>query len=95
MSVSHHLAQEEALRRIKALLTQVKSQYSDMISDLHEVWEDNIGTFSFRAKGFQVSGVLAVADSRVELAGKIPIMALPFRGMIEDTIRERAETLLA
>ncbi len=95
MAVSHRLAQDEALRRIKTLLGEVKNQFADKISDLREEWSGNTGTFSFSAMGFSVSGTLTVKPSEVELCGNFPFAAMFFKGKIESTIRERAETLLA
>lgn len=95
MTVSHHLEQDEAVRRIKTLLNEVQNQYADKVSDLREEWNGNTGTFSFSAMGFSVSGTLTVNPSEVELSGILPFAAAFFKGKIESTIRERAETLLA
>lgn len=95
MTVSHKLSQDEALLRIKRLLGEVKVDLVDKISNLQEDWRGNKGTFSFSAMGFRVSGVLTVHKSKVELAGKLPFAAIPFRGKVEAIIRERAEKLLA
>ena len=95
MSILHKLSQDEALRRIKNLLTEVKTQFADKISDLHEQWDGNGGTFSFSAMGFSISGVLAVKSDKVELLGKLPFAASFFIGKIEAIIRDRAEKLLA
>ena len=95
MAVSHRLTQDEALRRVKTLLGEVKTQFADKISDLHEEWNGNTGKFSFSAMGFSVSGTLTVNPSGVELSGNLPFAASFFKGKIEFTLRERAETLLA
>ena len=95
MAVPHRLTPDEALRRIKTLLGEVEIRYADKISDLREDWSDNVGTFSFSAMGFSVSGTLTVKPSEVELCGNFPFAAMFFKGKIESTIRERAETLLA
>ncbi len=95
MVVSHHLAQDEALKRVKNLLGEVKNQFTDKIRDLREQWDGNTGTFSFSTMGFSVSGTLTVKSSVVELAGKLPFAAIFFKGKIESAVRERAEALLA
>ncbi len=95
MTVAHHLSQEEALRRIQSLLAQVKAQYPDKFSDLHESWTDSGGDFSAKIMGMDVSGHLTVTPTQVQLTGKIPFAALPFQGQIEETIREQAMQLLA
>lgn len=95
LTVTHRLSQEEALRRVQGLLEDLRSQYSDQISDLREQWNDNKCQFSFSASGFSVSGTLTVTSSNVELSGDLPWAASLFKGKIESTIRERAEELLA
>ncbi len=94
MSVPHELSQDEALRRIKNLLEEVKTQFSDKISNLYEQWDGYEGNFGFSAMGFSVSGTLTVEDDEVEISGNLPLAAMFFKGKIESTIRERAEALL-
>jgi hypothetical protein len=94
--VQHRLAQEEATRRVKTLLKDVKSQFADKISDLHEEWSGDTGTFSFLAMGsFYISGTLTVKSREVQLSGTLPFAASFFKGKIERTIREEAEKKLA
>ncbi len=95
VTVDHQLGKDEALDRIKGLLVQAKAQYGDRITDLQENWGDDGGTFSFRAMGFKISGSLAVAPANVVIVGDYPFAAMPFKGTIEATLRERAERLLA
>ncbi|MBI2033481.1 MAG: polyhydroxyalkanoic acid system family protein [Candidatus Liptonbacteria bacterium] len=95
MTIPHRLSQDEALRRIKGLLGEVKTEFAYKISNLCEEWNGSRGKFSFSAIGFSVSGTLTVKPSEVELVGRLPFAANFFRGKIEETIRERAEKLLA
>ncbi len=93
--VSHRLSQEEALRRIKHLLGDVKAKFADKITNLHEEWSGNGGEFSFSAMGFHVSGTLTVSPSAVRLTCDLPLAALLFKTKIEAAIMERARELLA
>ena len=95
LTVSHRLSQEEALKRVQGLLEDLRSQYSDQISDLREQWSNNICRFSFSAMGSSVSGTLTVTPSSVELSGDLPWAASLFKGKIESAIKKQAETLLA
>ncbi len=95
IDVPHRLTEAEAMRRIQNLLTEIKRDYGDRVSDLRESWTDSGGTFSFRAMGFAVSGTLRSRPGIVELSGDYPLAARPFKGKIEGMIRERAEQLLA
>ena len=95
MSVQHKLTQEEAMNRIKNLLSEVKSQYAGSIDKLHEEWNGNSNTFNFTAIGFSVSGVLTVLPAEITLACDLPFAASLFKGKIESAIRDKAESLLA
>ena len=95
MAISHHLTQDEAVKRIQSLLGKVKVQFTDKISDLREEWHGNTGKFSFSAMGFSVSGTLVVKPTKVEILGNIPFTASFFKGKIESVIREQAEAILA
>lgn len=93
--VSHTLPPNEATKRVQTLLGEVKTQFSDKISDLREHWNGNTGTFSFKAMGFAVSGTLTVRQREVQLVGDLPFAALIFKKKIETTIRDEAERKLA
>lgn len=95
MRVPHRLPQKEALERIQSLLKELKQQFADKFSDLHEEWEENVGKFSLSIMRFSVSGTLTVKPSEVELIGKLPFAAIFFKGKIESIIRERIDALLA
>ena len=95
MKFIHQLSQDEALKRARGILDQVKTEFADQISNLREEWIENTCQFSFSVKGFSVSGTLTVNSSEVELSGNLPWAVALFGGKIESMIRERAETLLA
>jgi hypothetical protein len=44
--------------------------------------------------GFKISGELNVTAHDVAITGEYPFAAMPFKGTIESTLRERAERLL-
>ena len=95
MSIPHKLSQPEALQRIQALLPEMKSEFADKISDLHEKWTGNTGSFSFTVMGFAVSGILTVTESSVDLDGNLPFAATFFKGKIKSVIEEKAKQILA
>lgn len=95
MTIPHSLQQEEALERIKNLLTETKKDHGDKIENLKEHWNGNVGTFGFTAKGFDISGSLTVHPSNIELKGKIPFAVSLFKGTITSAIKKKASELLA
>jgi hypothetical protein len=95
MSIPHRLPKEEALKRIKTLLSETKKDHGDKISGLTEEWNGDTGRFSFSAKGFDISGTLTVTDSTVNVHGKLPFAVSLFKGTITKMINDKASELLA
>jgi hypothetical protein len=58
VSVPFQIQQDEALNRVKARLTEIKSQYGNMVSNLTENWNGYVGTFSARLAAFRYLALL-------------------------------------
>ncbi len=95
IAVAHRLTQAEASARVQKLLSEVKTQYGEQISDLREAWEGDVGKFSFQAMGMPVSGTVTATAAQVDLALQLPFAAMMFSGAIETLLRTRTEALLA
>jgi hypothetical protein len=95
LSIPHELSQEEALARIKRLLSEAKRDHADKITNLQESWQGNTGTFSFSAQGYDVSGNLVVHQNTIELTSKVPFAVSLFKGVISSMITQKAKELLA
>jgi hypothetical protein len=95
VSVPHELGCEAALVRVQQFLDQVRHNYGDDLSDVSGQWSDNRLEFGFAARGLRVRGILLVEETRVHVAGPLPLAALFFRGRIEQQIRQELEKLLA
>jgi hypothetical protein len=94
MTIPHNLTREEATTRIKDLINKLQAQYGNQVKNLEESWTGTTGNFSFKIMGLQVSGRLDVEDSTVTMQGDLPFAATPFKGQIENTIRQQMESLL-
>lgn len=94
LTIPHSLDQAEALRRIQSLLTETKGQFADRISNIQEVWVNNIGTFSFSVAGFKISGTMTVETREVRIHGDLPFLAGMFRNQIESVIQVKAKEIL-
>jgi len=92
--VDHSLNRDDAKERIKKLFDKLKEDFQDKISDVHEIWNETHSDFSFKIMGLVMKGRLSVSNSDVRLNGQIPFTALPFKGLIENTIRKEAVKLL-
>lgn len=76
------------------MLGDVKRDHADKISDLEETWNGNEGSFRFTARGFPVSGAIAVHKDSVHLDGNLPFAVSLFKDAISKMIREKATDLL-
>ncbi|MEI7811463.1 MAG: polyhydroxyalkanoic acid system family protein [Ignavibacteria bacterium] len=94
VSVSHSLGQDMAVSRIKNLLGELKKEFSGQISDVKENWEGNKNLFSLKVMGLNIDGDIIVGQNDVTLNGNLPITAVPFKGMIEDPIKDKMQILL-
>ena len=93
--VPHQLGEAEALARLQHLLSDMKVRYATYFSDLEEQWSGNAGRFSAKAMGFNVKGSVAVRPAEVAIDADLPLAATPFKGRVEQMIRQQAEQLLA
>ncbi|HVX51694.1 MAG TPA: polyhydroxyalkanoic acid system family protein [Chitinophagaceae bacterium] len=95
IDVPFSIPREEAVSRIKNLLTEVKNEHGAIIKNLTESWEGNTGSFSFTAQGFDISGTLTVNENSLHLDARLPMALTMFKGTISKMITDRAANLLA
>ena len=94
LEIPHTLSKDAALNKIKTLLPNLRTEYSDLISDLEENWIGYEGNFKFKIKGYKVSGIVTFKDKSILIDGDIPFSALLFKGKIEQTIISEARKIL-
>jgi Putative polyhydroxyalkanoic acid system protein (PHA_gran_rgn) len=95
VAVPHKLTQDEALKRIKKTIAEAKKKNSDKVSELKETWDGYEGEFSGSAMGYDVGGGIAIEPAQVVVTGKLPFIAIPFKGKIESGIEGMLKRLLA
>lgn len=95
LNIPHKLSTEEALGRIKNLLSTLKKDHQDLIDKSEENWVGNTGNFSFSVKGFDLSGIIDVNPSSVDINAKLPFAVSLFKGKISQVITDKAKELLA
>jgi hypothetical protein len=95
LDIPHQLSKEEALERIKGLLTNLKAEQKDIVSNVEEKWEGDQGQFSFSAKGFDLAGNIEVQASSVKINADLPFALSFFKGMISNVITDKANALLS
>lgn len=94
-NLEHDLPLEVAFTRLQRFGDQMRANYAEQVSELEETWNDD-GTyeFSFKVMGMSVSGNMVTEAEIVRVKGSIPFAALPFRGQLENEIRERLKEAL-
>src|SRR5438477_6107802 len=90
LSVPHQLSKAEAKQRVQNLIGQLQQQYAGIVKNVREEWNGDRSDFSFEAMGFAISGSLFVEDALLRLESNLPMAALPFKGRIENAIKENA-----
>ena len=84
--VPHSLGQPEATNRLKGLIESVQQRFADQISAADGAWTENVLSFSMSTNGITIKGTLTVEGSAARVEGHLPMLATPFKGMIERSI---------
>jgi|SRR5688572_30358271 len=95
VTIHHKLTEHEAMSRIKHLVTKLKHEHKNKISDSQEEWHARQARFHFAMKGFNLSGTVDLHPGTVEIHGKIPFALALFRGKIKEVLKEKANELFA
>lgn len=95
VTVHHKLTEHEAMSRIKKLVTKLKHDHGNKVSNIAEEWHARSGKFGFTFHGFALAGTVNLHPGSVEIHGKLPLAVSLFRGKIKDVIKDKAKELLA
>ena len=93
--VPHGLGQEEATKRLKGFMEQVTKRFEDQISAVDGAWADHVLNFSLSTNGITIKGALTVEEDKARVEGHLPLLATPFKGMIERSIAGELSQALA
>jgi hypothetical protein len=72
VSIPHSLGKEEAIRRLKGGLTQLKERSGNQLAAVDTQWDDNKASFSLSLLGQSASGNLEVLEDSVRLEIVLP-----------------------
>ncbi|MGQ0678450.1 MAG: polyhydroxyalkanoic acid system family protein [Actinomycetota bacterium] len=93
--VPHQLAAEEATRRIKMLLAELREIFGTQISEVDERWNGHLCDFRMKMFLFKIAGSINVGARSVEVKGKMPPGTGRYEPEVRSMIEQRARTLLA
>src|SRR4029079_2982687 len=95
VAVPHTLGPNTARARVEQFLDAVQRDYAEQVRNVSGEWEENQLHFRFVTSGLNISGSLLVEENQVEVTGSLPLVAVLFRGKIEQQIRGELGKLLS
>ncbi|ADB17972.1 hypothetical protein Psta_3308 [Pirellula staleyi DSM 6068] len=93
-AVPNPVGQSRAKELLEAFIESMRSQYGEQVEDLEGEWMEHQLRFSFTTMGIDVNGNLFVEEKEVRIQGQLPMMAMMFRGTIEQRIKDELNKLL-
>jgi hypothetical protein len=94
VSIPHRLGRDEALRRLKAGLANVRANYSPLLTIREETWAGERLAFNVSALGQSAAGLIDVADDHVRLEVTLPWLLAKFAERITPAICKEGTLML-
>jgi hypothetical protein len=94
VSIPHRLGKDEAIRRIKTGLAEVRTKYSRLFSVSEETWDQARLQFRISALGQAVSGTIDVAEDSVRLEIFLPWLLAKLAETLQPLIRREGTLML-
>jgi hypothetical protein len=94
VSIPHRLGKDEAIRRIKTGLAEVRTKYSQLFSVSEETWDQARLQFRISALGQAVSGTIDVAEDSVRLEIFLPWLLAKLAETLQPLIRREGTLML-
>jgi hypothetical protein len=94
VSIPHRLGKEEAIRRLKTGLAEIRTKHSQLFSVAEETWDQGRLQFRISALGQAVSGTIDVAEDSVRLEIFLPWLLAKLAETLQPLIRREGTLLL-
>jgi hypothetical protein len=94
VSIPHRLGRAEAVRRLKAGMSEVRGSYGHLMSMDQETWSGDHLAFRFSAFGQACDGTIDVADDHVEVRLMLPWLLAMIAHTIQPLIRRETTLML-
>jgi hypothetical protein len=94
VSIPHRLGKAEAVRRLKAGLSSVQSDFKHVFTVQEETWVGDSLTFRISALGQTASGVIDVHEDHVQMQLQLPWLLHQIAAKAQGLIRKRGQLLL-
>jgi putative polyhydroxyalkanoic acid system protein len=90
----HRLGKEEAVRRLKNGLGNVRTNFGHFLSVDEETWNGDLLTFRVRSLGQSAAGTIEVFEEQVRLEVTLPWLLAKLTERLVPTIRKEGTLLL-
>ncbi len=94
VSIPHNLGREEALRRLKGGMGNLRSQFGDKLTKLEDKWTGDRMDFDVRALGQSVTGHLEVFNDSVRVEVQLPWVLSMIVNKIRPFIEKQGQLML-
>jgi hypothetical protein len=94
VSIPHRLGKDEALRRIKSGLGDVRAKFGQFLHVEEETWTDNRLQFRVSALAQSIGGTIDVLDDYVRLEVLLPEFLARVAAVIQPLIHKETTLLL-
>lgn len=94
VSIPHRLGKDEAIRRLKSGLAEIRTKYSQLFSVSEETWDQARLQFRISALGQAVSGTIDVAEDSVRLEIFMPWLLAKLAETLQPLIRREGTLML-
>jgi putative polyhydroxyalkanoate system protein len=93
IAIPHYTTKAKARATIEEKVSGLLNQFGGKVDDLQQQWVGDTLEFKGKARGFKVEGSVEITDDEIVIAGKLPLMALPFEPKIKEAVKKEAEQM--
>ncbi len=94
VSIPHRLGKEEAVRRLKSGLGNVRTNWSHVFAIQEETWTGDHLQFQVSALGQSASGSIDVLDDQINLVVFLPWLLAKLAAAIQPLVRKEGTLML-
>jgi hypothetical protein len=94
VSIPHRLGKDEAIRRLKSGLGQMRTNYGHLLAVQEETWNGDRLLFQVSALGQAAAGIIDVAEDHVRLEVTLPWLLAKLAEKIQPMIRKEGTLML-
>ncbi len=95
MAIPHSLTTDEAVQRLRTRFEELMQEHGEQIDDFESQWQDSSITYGFKTYGVHVKGAVTVELEQVQVDTELPMLAMMFKGMIQQRIHSELSRALA